>query len=114
MHMTDEISVERLSDVEHEEPEPAVLSFAGGAVGTIAGLKSGGFPGAIAGGLVGGTTGYLVGAAAQDAARSSGAVGTDTDPIEIDVADARADDSDDATGSNESSSDDESTDETEE
>jgi hypothetical protein len=65
------------------EPNPVALSLAGGAVGTIGGLRRGGLPGAVAGGLVGGTVGYLAGAVSCETTRSSGTVDSGGDPIEI-------------------------------
>lgn len=83
--MGDEPNADAFSGTEHSEPDPVALSFAGGALGTIAGLKSGGVPGSIAGGLVGGTVGYLTGAASCEAAHSADTVTTDTDPVEVHV-----------------------------
>jgi hypothetical protein len=86
------------------EPNPVALSLAGGAVGTIGGLRRGGLPGAVAGGLVGGTVGYLAGAVSCETTRSSGTVDSGGDPIEItpfddgdaDASEAGSDDSDDS------------------
>lgn len=82
-------------------PNPVALSIAGGAVGTITGLKRGGIPGAITGGLVGGTVGYVSGAVSGDPTTVVENPPTDSDPISIDPTEdtatetAQTDDADD-------------------
>lgn len=89
---------------ETDRPNPVALSLAGGATGTITGLKRGGLPGAVVGGLVGGTVGYLAGVASCES-MDVGEPATDSEPISIDTSDAAASDAepetdaDDATDS---------------
>jgi len=72
---------------------PIALSVAGGAVGTITGLKRGGIPGAITGGLVGGTVGYVSGVVSRDGMVVVEDPPTDGDPISIDPAESTSADS---------------------
>jgi hypothetical protein len=107
--MGEHTTAEGAPEIEESEPNPAALSLASGAVGTLVGLKRGGVPGALAGGLVGGTTGYLVGAASREAAGPREGSEQDVSPIEIDTderaaadagteSDTDEDESDDSTG----------------
>ncbi len=88
--MTEEIPVDSLGET--ESPTPVALSLAGGATGTITGLKRRGFPGALVGALVGGTIGYLVGVVSKNAIDIEEPP-IDTDPISIDLADPTVTDS---------------------
>jgi hypothetical protein len=75
--------------VTHETGSVA-LSFVGGFVGTVTGLKRGNLSGAVVGGFVGGTVGYLAGASSKTIDPAPGS--ERADPILIDVDDADADD----------------------
>ncbi|PSQ49045.1 hypothetical protein BRD19_04920 [Halobacteriales archaeon SW_7_65_23] len=92
--MGEHTTAEGAPEVEESEPNPAALSLASGAVGTLVGLKRGGVPGALAGGLVGGTTGYLVGAASREAAGPREGSEQDVSPIEIETGEGADDDFD--------------------
>lgn len=88
--------IESESAFERSQPDPVKLSFAGGAVGTITGLKRGGVPGAFLGGLVGGTAGYFVAATSSDVTRPPGSHTTDTDPVQVDVSGTSTETSDES------------------
>ncbi len=101
--MAEEIPIKSLSEAEN--PTPVALSLAGGATGTIAGLKRRGVPGALIGALVGGTLGYLVGAKSTDAIHVEEPP-IDSDPISIELGESTttegdADDRTHTTGSTE-------------
>lgn len=89
--MTEETSVDPLEETDCANP--VGLSLAGGAVGTITGLKRGGVPGAIAGGLVGGTVGYVSGAVSRDATTVVDDPPAADEPIHIEAAEAPPTDS---------------------
>ena len=73
-----------------DSPNPVALSLAGGAVGTITGLKRGGLPGAITGGLVGGTVGYVTGAVTSEES-SVDIDAAESEPISIDPTESSGD-----------------------
>lgn len=82
------------SEFDQGGANPAALSLASGAFGTLVGLKRGGVPGAIVGGFVGGTTGYLAGAVSQETAQPREGTERDVSPIEIDTEEQSDDESD--------------------
>ena len=90
--MVEETTTDCLTETDN--PNPVALSLAGGATGTITGLKRGGLPGAVIGGLVGGTVGYLAGAVSCDSMTADNELSADSEPISIDTSEAAEPDSD--------------------